>query len=86
VIDRVARPPDDPTTAATFATAFGGGGPHFRLGAHLARVELQALSAEVMTRLPDQDPAGPSESLPSTFISGPTAMPVRFTLGSRSRS
>jgi cytochrome P450 len=64
--------------------AFGGGGPHFCLGSHLARVELQELFREVLTRLPDVEPAGEAEWLPSIFISGPRTMPVRFTPGRRS--
>jgi cytochrome P450 len=59
--------------------AFGGGGPHFCLGAHLARVEIEALLAEVFRRLPDLHQAGPAEWLPSNFISGPRSLPVRFT-------
>ncbi|HEY7138023.1 MAG TPA: cytochrome P450 [Acidimicrobiia bacterium] len=63
--------------------AFGGGGPHFCLGAHLARVEVQAMLREVLTRLRDLEPAGPVEWLPSNFISGPKHLPVRFTPGAR---
>ena len=59
--------------------AFGGGGPHFCLGAHLARVEADALLRELLTRLPDIARAGPTEWLPSTFISGPKHLPVMFT-------
>ena len=58
--------------------AFGGGGPHFCLGAHIARAEIHALLREVLTRLDDLRPAGPTEWLPSTFISGPKHLPVRF--------
>ena len=58
--------------------AFGGGGPHFCLGAHIARVEIHALLRELLTRLTDIEPAGPTEWLPSTFISGPKHLPVRF--------
>jgi cytochrome P450 len=58
---------------------FGGGGPHFCLGAHLARVEIIAMLREVLTRLPDIEPAGPVEWLPSNFISGPKHLPVRYT-------
>ena len=39
---------------------------------------------ELLTRIPDLEPAGPAEWLPSTFISGPKHMPVRFTPGARS--
>jgi cytochrome P450 len=58
--------------------AFGSGGPHFCLGAHVARVEIRVLFRELLTRLPDIEPAGEIEWLPSTFISGPKTMPVRF--------
>ena len=58
--------------------AFGGGGPHFCLGAHIARVEIAALLRELLTRVPDMEPAGPTEWLPSTFISGPKHLPVRL--------
>jgi cytochrome P450 len=59
--------------------AFGGGGAHFCLGAHLARLESRALFDEVVTRLPDLAPDGPVVWLPSNFINGPKSMPVRFT-------
>ena len=59
--------------------AFGGGGPHFCLGAHLARAEAHALLGELLTRLPDIAPAGPTKWLASTFISGPQHLPVTFT-------
>jgi cytochrome P450 len=61
--------------------AFGGGGPHFCLGAHLARIEIHELLHEVLTRMPDLHPAGPAEWLPSNFISGPRHLPVTFTAG-----
>jgi len=65
--------------------AFGGGGPHFCLGAHIARVEIHAMLREVLTRLSDIEPAGAVEWLPSTFISGPKHLPVRFTPGARAK-
>ena len=33
--------------------AFGGGGPHFCLGANLARMEIQVLFEELAPRVPD---------------------------------
>jgi len=63
--------------------AFGGGGPHFCLGAHLARIEIHELLSEVFNRMPDLEPAGPAEWLPSNLISGPKHLPVRFTPGRR---
>lgn len=61
--------------------AFGGGGPHFCLGAHLARIEIAAMFRQIVMRLPDLRAAGPVEWLPSNFISGPKHMPVEFTPG-----
>jgi cytochrome P450 len=63
--------------------AFGGGGTHFCLGAHLARLEIQVMLREILTRLPDIRPAGPSQWLASNFISGLTRVPVQFTAVSR---
>ncbi|HET7720169.1 MAG TPA: cytochrome P450, partial [Acidimicrobiales bacterium] len=58
--------------------AFGGGGAHHCLGAHLAKAEISALFSEVLGRMVDLEPAGPVERLNSTFIAGPKRMPVRF--------
>ncbi len=58
--------------------AFGGGGPHFCLGASLARIEIRALLREILTRMPNLVPVGESSWLPSNFIFGPTHLPVRF--------
>lgn len=63
--------------------AFGGGGAHFCLGAHFARIEIAAMLRQILTRLPDIAPAGPREPLLSTFIAGPRRLPVRFTPGRR---
>jgi cytochrome P450 len=60
-----------------------GGGQHFCLGAHIARVEIEAMLREIFNRLPDIEPAGPAVWLPSTFISGPKQLPVRFSAGKR---
>jgi cytochrome P450 len=59
--------------------AFGGGGPHFCLGAHVARIEIHALLRELLTRLHDLRATGATEWLPSTFISGPKHLPIAFT-------
>ena len=58
-----------------------GFGPHFCLGASLARLELKVMFTEVLRRLPDLELAttDPLPFRPSNFISGPEAMPVRFT-------
>ncbi len=59
--------------------AFGGGGTHFCIGAHIARIEIGVMLREILTRLPDIQAAGPAEWLPSNFISGPRQLAVRFT-------
>jgi cytochrome P450 len=58
--------------------AFGGGGPHFCLGAHIARVEIHALLHELLTRLVELRRTGATEWLASTFISGPKHLPITF--------
>lgn len=58
--------------------AFGGGGPHYCLGASLARAQLRCLFRELLTRLPDIE-AGEPEPLVGNFINGIKRMPCRFT-------
>jgi cytochrome P450 len=58
--------------------AFGGGGPHFCMGAHLARVEITALLREILTRLRHLGPTEEPTWMNSNFIHGPTRMPVSF--------
>jgi cholest-4-en-3-one 26-monooxygenase len=56
-----------------------GFGPHFCLGASLARLELRVMFSELLRRLPDLHLAGdPLPRRSSNFISGPEAMPVAF--------
>jgi cholest-4-en-3-one 26-monooxygenase len=57
-----------------------GFGPHFCMGASLARIELAVMFSELLRRLPDLHLAGdPQPRRASNFISGPEAMPVAFT-------
>jgi cytochrome P450 len=56
-----------------------GTGPHGCLGQHIARVEIDAILIEVLSRMNDLALAGEPEWLPSNFISGPRTMPVRFS-------
>jgi cytochrome P450 len=63
----------------TLQVAFGGGGPHFCLGANLARAEMRVVFDEVLRRLPDMELAGPVRRLRSNFINGIKQMPVSFT-------
>lgn len=58
---------------------FGGPGPHFCLGAHLARRELAVMLRELYTRIPDLDLAGEPVQLRSSFINGIKSLPVSFT-------
>ena len=57
---------------------FGGGGPHFCLGAHLARLELSVLFETLSRRMPHIELAGNIHRLRSNFINGIKEMPVRF--------
>jgi cholest-4-en-3-one 26-monooxygenase len=59
--------------------AFGGGGPHFCLGANLARMEIRVMFSELLRRMPDIELAGPVQRLRSNFINGIKHLPVRFT-------
>ncbi|WP_051467929.1 cytochrome P450 [Actinomadura oligospora] len=58
---------------------FGGGGPHFCLGTHLARMNLRMVFETISSRMPDIRPAGPARRLRSNFVNGIKDMPVRFT-------
>ncbi len=58
--------------------AFGGGGPHFCLGAQLARMEIRVLFEELARRVPHLESLGPPDRLRSNFIGGIKHLPVRF--------
>ena len=75
---------DDPhtfdiTRSPNEYVAFGGGGPHFCLGANLAKLEIRVMFDEVLNRLPDIELAGDVQRLRSNFINGIKHMPVRFS-------
>ncbi len=57
---------------------FGGPGPHFCLGANLARREITVMFRELFTRLPDIT-AGEPDRLQSGFINGYKRLPCTFT-------
>jgi cholest-4-en-3-one 26-monooxygenase len=59
--------------------AFGGGGPHFCLGANLARMELRLIFRELLTRIPDMQLDAAPEMLRSNFIGGIKHMQVKYT-------
>ena len=58
--------------------AFGGGGPHFCLGANLARAEVRIMFDVIASRMPDIAPLGPPRTLRSMFINGIKELPVRY--------
>jgi cholest-4-en-3-one 26-monooxygenase len=58
--------------------AFGGGGPHFCLGANLARAEIQVIFEQLLPHLPALEQTGPAARLRSNFINGIKHLPVRF--------
>ncbi|MGH9209662.1 MAG: cytochrome P450 [Acidimicrobiales bacterium] len=66
--------------------AFGGGGPHFCLGAQLARLEIRVLFQELVTRVPRVEPLGQPDRLRSNFIGGIKHLPVRLGSGASSAS
>ncbi|HEX3713751.1 MAG TPA: cytochrome P450, partial [Trebonia sp.] len=57
---------------------FGAAGPHFCLGAHLARREISAVLRELLTRVPDIRAAGEPDYLLSSFINGIKHLPCEF--------
>lgn len=58
---------------------FGGPGPHFCLGAHLARREITLMFRELQQRLPDIHAVGEPDRLKSNFINGIKHMKAEFT-------
>ncbi len=61
---------------------FGGPGPHFCLGAHLARREVSVAFRQLLARLPDIEVTGdpvPLDSMGIPLVGGIKRLPVRFT-------
>ncbi len=61
--------------------AFGGGGPHFCLGANLARMEIRVMFEHLLDRLPDMHQDGDLQRLQSSFINGTKHLPIAFSPG-----
>ncbi len=58
---------------------FGGPGPHFCLGAHLARREITVMFRELFRRMPDLRASGEPVRLRSNFINGIKHLPATWT-------
>ncbi len=58
---------------------FGAAGPHFCLGAHLARREITVTLRELLSRVPDISAAAPPDRLRSSFINGIKRLDCTFT-------
>jgi cytochrome P450 len=58
---------------------FGAAGPHFCLGAHLARQEINVMFRQLFERLPDIASVGEPDRLRSSFINGIKHLDCRFT-------
>jgi cytochrome P450 len=58
---------------------FGAAGPHFCLGAHLARQEIDVMFRHLFERLPDIEAAGEPDRLLSPFINGIKHLDCNFT-------
>jgi len=58
---------------------FGGGGPHYCLGAHLAKLEVQVMFDMLLPRIADMEPTGPAERMRTNFTNAFKRMPVRVT-------
>jgi methyl-branched lipid omega-hydroxylase len=68
----------DITRAPNPHVGFGAAGPHFCLGAHLARREITAMLRELLTRVPTVRAAGEPDRLLSSFINGIKHLPCEF--------
>jgi cytochrome P450 len=57
---------------------FGSKGPHFCLGAHLARREIAVTFRTLFDHLPDLEVTGPPDRLRSSFVNGLKRLPARL--------
>ena len=67
----------DVTRAPNDHVTFGKAGPHYCLGAYLARLEVRVLFEELLPRLAGIELAGAVSRIRSNFINGVKHMPVR---------
>ena len=71
----------DVTRDASAQVVFGGGGPHYCLGAFLARMQVETLFTAVLDRELRFEVSGPTARLRSNFGNGFKTMPVRVVHG-----
>jgi methyl-branched lipid omega-hydroxylase len=60
---------------------FGGHGPHFCLGAHLARREIAVTFRGLLEKLPDLEVTDEPDRLRNSFVNGLKRLPARLTAG-----
>jgi cytochrome P450 len=68
----------DITRTPNHHVGFGAAGPHFCLGAHLARREIRVMLTELLRRAPQIRAAGEPDRLLSSFINGIKHLPCDF--------
>jgi len=69
----------DITRTPNHHVGFGGPGPHFCLGANLARREITVMFRELFRRLPDIHAVGEPDYLNSNFVNGIKHLRAEFT-------
>ena len=74
----------DLTRSPNEHVSFGGPGPHYCLGANLARREIRVMFRQLFQRIPDLQITGEPERLRSNFIHGIKHMNCEFTPGGAS--
>jgi cholest-4-en-3-one 26-monooxygenase len=57
---------------------FGGGGPHYCLGANLAKLEINLMFDAIADHMPAIRPAGPPRRLRSGWLNGVKELPVHY--------
>jgi cytochrome P450 len=55
-----------------------GGGVHYCLGVHLARIELAEALRVITVKMPNPRRTRPAPWMPVTQLSGPTTLPIEF--------
>ncbi|MEX1218048.1 MAG: cytochrome P450 [Acidimicrobiales bacterium] len=69
----------DPTRDPLDHVAFGGGGPHFCIGAQLARMDLKIVFSELLTRIGSVEPVSAPQRLRANQFAGWLHYPIRMS-------